>query len=53
MFLNLFESTGSITFNVFQTPTPFSGVKIEECDDEESGADDDGISVFDIDLEAF
>ena len=48
-----FESTGSITFNVFQTPTPFSGVKIEECDDEESGADDDGISVFDIDLEAF
>ena len=48
-----FESIGSINFKVFQTPTPFSGIKIEECDDEESGADDDGISVFDIDLDTF
>ena len=48
-----FESTGSITFNVFQTPTPFSGIIIEECDDEESGSDDDEISVFDIDLDTF
>ncbi|MDC0378851.1 hypothetical protein OAM76_06600, partial [Flavobacteriaceae bacterium] len=48
-----FESIGSINFKVFQTPTPFSGIKIEECDDDESGADDDGISVFDIDLEEF
>ena len=48
-----FESIGSINFKIFQTPTPFSGIKIEECDDEESGADDDGISVFDIDLDNF
>ena len=48
-----FESIGSINFKVFQTPTPFSGINIEECDDEESGADDDGISVFDIDLDTF
>ncbi|MDC0654770.1 T9SS type B sorting domain-containing protein [bacterium] len=48
-----FESISSINFKVFQTPTPFSGIKIEECDDEESGADDDGISVFDIDLDTF
>jgi hypothetical protein len=46
-----FESTGSINFKVFQTPTPFLGIKIEECDDEESGSDDDGISLFDIDLD--
>ncbi|MDC0116906.1 T9SS type B sorting domain-containing protein [Flavobacteriaceae bacterium] len=45
-----FESIGSINFKVFQTPTPFSGIKIEECDDEESGENDDGKSVFDIDL---
>ena len=48
-----FESTGSIDFKVFQTPTPFSGIKIEECDDPESGSDDDGKSSFDIDLTEF
>jgi hypothetical protein len=48
-----FESTGSIDFKVFQTPTPFSGIKIEECDDPESGSDDDGKSTFDIDLTEF
>jgi hypothetical protein len=48
-----FESTGSIDFKVFQAPTPFSGIKIEECDDLESGSDDDGKSTFDIDLTEF
>ena len=42
-----------MSFQVFQTPTPFSGIKLEECDDEESGADDDLISVFNIDLDNF
>ena len=48
-----FVSSSSVSFQVFQTPTPFSGIKLEECDDEESGADDDGISVFDIDIDSF
>ncbi|MDB4819892.1 T9SS type B sorting domain-containing protein [Flavobacteriaceae bacterium] len=48
-----FVSSSSVSFQVFQTPTPFSGIKLEECDDEESGADDDGISVFDINIDSF
>ena len=48
-----FVSSSSVSFQVFQTPTPFSGIKLEECDDEESGANDDLISVFNIDLDTF
>ena len=48
-----FVSTSSVSFQVFETPTPFSGITIEECDDQTSGDDNDGKTVFTIDLDNF
>ncbi|MGY8949996.1 MAG: T9SS type B sorting domain-containing protein, partial [Flavobacteriales bacterium] len=48
-----FISSSSATFMVFESPTPFSGIVLEDCDDVLSGADDDLKTVFTINLDDF
>jgi gliding motility-associated-like protein len=48
-----FVSESSVDFMVFETPTPFSGIVLEDCDDVLSGADDDLKTVFTINLDDF
>ena len=48
-----FISTSSVDFMVFETPTPFSGIVLEDCDDEASGSDIDLKTVFSINLDEF
>ena len=48
-----FVSSSSVSFQVFETPTPFSDIVLEECDDTQSGTDDDGKTVFSIDIDKF
>ena len=48
-----FVSTSSVDFMVFETPTPFSGIVLEDCDDEASGSDTDLKTVFSINLDEF
>ncbi len=48
-----FISTSSVDFMVFETPTPFSGIVLEDCDDVASGSDTDLKTVFTINLDEF
>jgi gliding motility-associated-like protein len=49
-----FVSTSSVDFMVFETPTPFSGVLLEDCDDFASpGGEYDGKTIFTINIDDF
>ena len=48
------ESSSSVDFMVFETPTPFSGVLLEDCDDFASpGGEYDGKTIFTINIDDF
>ncbi|MDA9124939.1 T9SS type B sorting domain-containing protein [Flavobacteriaceae bacterium] len=48
------ESSSSVDFMVFETPTPFSGVVLEDCDDFASpGGEYDEKTIFTINLDDF
>ena len=48
------ESSSSVDFLVFETPTPFSGVVLEDCDDFASpGGEYDEKTIFTINLDDF
>jgi gliding motility-associated-like protein len=48
------ESSSSVDFMVFETPTPFSGVLLEDCDDFASpGGEYDGKTIFAINIDDF
>jgi gliding motility-associated-like protein len=49
-----FVSESSVDFMVFETPTPFSGVLLEDCDDFASpGGEYDGKTIFAINIDDF